>query len=310
MPTNLSDVDSFPTATGPAGTDIRNAASVRDALQPLANRTRYLFNRSNPLADLTALKAVSTSGMAAGTTRFVTGHGAFTFDDTSALAESLPWVARPTDRPASNGRWIAASAHLTTRTVRIWLGDAITGQLLDIETTADVNTNNASTNVLLNGGVGWPYSPINDGFLRRNLGTLDIKAKPGVSNYQHYLFIPLDLPDGATVTSIAVRIRPAAVTTSPYAMPFVAVLKLVNNGTNRALPLLSTTNGCAVDVYTSAVAFNAEHSITFTPDQNSVVDKSNSRMEMIIGATNGSESHLDTWLYADVAMTIPDARGW
>lgn len=45
MPSNLTDVDAFTTVTGPDGGDIRNAASVRSALQTLANRTRYLFNR-------------------------------------------------------------------------------------------------------------------------------------------------------------------------------------------------------------------------------------------------------------------------
>lgn len=45
MPSSLTDVDDFTTVTGPDGGDIRNAASVRSALQTLANRTRYLLNR-------------------------------------------------------------------------------------------------------------------------------------------------------------------------------------------------------------------------------------------------------------------------
>jgi hypothetical protein len=45
MPVNITDVDAFPTATAPAGSDIRNAAGVLAHLQLLANRTRYLLNR-------------------------------------------------------------------------------------------------------------------------------------------------------------------------------------------------------------------------------------------------------------------------
>jgi hypothetical protein len=45
MPTNIIDVDSFDTATTPIGSDVRNAASVTSAIQKLANRTRYLYNR-------------------------------------------------------------------------------------------------------------------------------------------------------------------------------------------------------------------------------------------------------------------------
>lgn len=45
MPVNLTDVDSFDIVTAPAGTDVRNAASIQTSMQTVANRTRNLKNR-------------------------------------------------------------------------------------------------------------------------------------------------------------------------------------------------------------------------------------------------------------------------
>jgi hypothetical protein len=59
MPHNLTDVSAFSTATAPVGADIRNAASVEAVAQWAANRTRYLYDRTTALADLTALAAIS-----------------------------------------------------------------------------------------------------------------------------------------------------------------------------------------------------------------------------------------------------------
>lgn len=45
MPVTLTDVDSFDDVTAPAGSDVRNAASVQVSMQTVANRTRNLKNR-------------------------------------------------------------------------------------------------------------------------------------------------------------------------------------------------------------------------------------------------------------------------
>lgn len=45
MPVTLTDVDSFDDVTAPAGTDVRNAASIQASMQTAANRTRNLKNR-------------------------------------------------------------------------------------------------------------------------------------------------------------------------------------------------------------------------------------------------------------------------
>lgn len=101
MPTTLSEASSFDAATAPIGTDIRNAASVQTALQAQTNRTRFVFDRTTPLADIAALKAIASP--ADGLVRLVEQFGFYIFDSSSGLAESLPWVVQPT---TGTGRWL------------------------------------------------------------------------------------------------------------------------------------------------------------------------------------------------------------
>ncbi len=115
MPSNLTDTSSFDTVTGPVGADIRNAASVRSALQTLANRTRFLWDRGTALADIAALKAVTSP--ADGLIRKVKSRGTYVFDIGSAVSEALPYIVSPNAGP---GRWLHedfASWWKTTRTI-------------------------------------------------------------------------------------------------------------------------------------------------------------------------------------------------
>ena len=101
MPTNLTDTSSFDTATSPVGSDIRNAASVRASLQPLANRTRFLFDQTAALADIAALKAIASP--ADGLVRLVKSKGLYVFDLASVSAEALPFIVQPT---VGSGCWV------------------------------------------------------------------------------------------------------------------------------------------------------------------------------------------------------------
>lgn len=101
MPTNLTDTSSFDTVTGPVGADIRNAAGVRAHLQTLANRTRFLADQTTALANVAALKAISSP--ANGLVRLVKSIGLYVFDTSSAVTESLPFVVQPT---VGTGRWL------------------------------------------------------------------------------------------------------------------------------------------------------------------------------------------------------------
>jgi hypothetical protein len=101
MPSNLTDTSSFDAVSGPVAVDIRNAASVRNALQTLANRTRYLYERLLPLADIATLKAISSP--ADGLVRTVKSKGVYVFDSASVLGEAIPFVVAPN---AGSGRWL------------------------------------------------------------------------------------------------------------------------------------------------------------------------------------------------------------
>ena len=101
MPVTLSESSSFDPATAPSAGDIRNAASVQNALQAQTNRGRFVFDRSNPLADIAALKAIVSP--ADNLVRLVERFGFYVFDSSSGLAESLPWVVQPT---TGTGRWL------------------------------------------------------------------------------------------------------------------------------------------------------------------------------------------------------------
>lgn len=101
MPKNLTDASSWDPQTAPTGTDIRNAAGVESHMQPAANRARFLYDRTNPLADIAALKAIAAPSD--NIVRLVEKYGFYIFDSASAAAESLPWVVQPT---VGTGRWI------------------------------------------------------------------------------------------------------------------------------------------------------------------------------------------------------------
>jgi len=107
MPSNLTDVSSFDTVSGPVGSDIRNAASVRASLQTLANRTRFLVERHDALADIDALKAIASP--ADGLVRLVESKGLYVFDESSVDVEDLPFIVAPT---VGSGRWFHATRDL------------------------------------------------------------------------------------------------------------------------------------------------------------------------------------------------------
>jgi hypothetical protein len=100
MPTNITDVDSFDTATAPVGSDVRNAASILSPLQKLANRTRYLLNRI-PNADpsINGLRLTLASGTPVTTANVATATTVYFTPFTSgsvALFDGSVWTMRTT----------------------------------------------------------------------------------------------------------------------------------------------------------------------------------------------------------------------
>lgn len=83
MPITLSDVDSFDDVTAPAGSDVRNAASIQTSMQTVANRTRNLKNRAdghdasiaNEAAARDAADATTAPGLRLSLASLVPVHG-------------------------------------------------------------------------------------------------------------------------------------------------------------------------------------------------------------------------------------------
>jgi hypothetical protein len=113
MPTNLTDSATFTSPVAvPAGSDSRTAASVQTPFQSLANRTYYLQQvcevlgvpRIKAVADLTALKALSLSGISDGDLRVAGYSGVFRYTAGASMSEQLPMIATPN---VGSGRWIS-----------------------------------------------------------------------------------------------------------------------------------------------------------------------------------------------------------
>lgn len=303
MPTNLTDVDSFDTATGPTGADIRNAADVRSHLQKLANRTRYLFNRINPLADTAALKAINTTGMSTGVSRFVTGQGDFTFDSTSLLTENIPFVITPTTGP---GRWIAATAHRTTKTLRIFPGQHCVATHI-FPNSADTAFVFTADGTLSGGTNKHPTSDQAGRAFASKFGAL-VAVVDNASRRVYQIDLPV--PDGATITSIVARLTPSgAAIALPSQMPFLGAVRMAGTGTPMAAHMLAA--GLVFDSSPNVGAYNIEHTITYTPDQNNVVDLGTYRYGLFLGQSSGAAGfgNGDMWRSVDVTISIPDVRG-
>lgn len=109
MPSTLTEAASFvSTVTVPNDGEGVTAASVRDAVSPVANRTQSLkadihttgVPRLRSVADLTALAALA--GMSDGAVYVVPGVGVYLYNAGSSAASSSPWVIVP---GGGVGRW-------------------------------------------------------------------------------------------------------------------------------------------------------------------------------------------------------------
>ena len=108
MPTNLSETATFDSPIAvPIDADPGNAASVQAPFQALTNRTAFLkgvLDGGVPRVrhgTRVAMRAVA--GAVTGDVFIVDQDGVYTFDASSVLTESTPWVVQPN---AGSGRWI------------------------------------------------------------------------------------------------------------------------------------------------------------------------------------------------------------
>jgi hypothetical protein len=271
MPHNLTDVSAFSTATAPVGADIRNAASVEAVAQWAANRTRYLYDRTTALADLTALAAISAP--ADGLVRMVAGLGLYRFVLGSGASVASPW--RVADGGAT-GIWFWEGESLIepveTISVPCGLIDGIS-VVSSYDTRAVVT---AVTDIKFKA-----LAAADRGLYHGAFVTRVVDAAVSGAGYAYRLPLHGALRAGATLTAASIKMLPLAAAgrdgTIPSYMPrFAVVRRPIDWG---AAPTVTTmtehlaSGGYAVCAETYG-AYSAGDTIEWsqTLDQNNVVD--------------------------------------
>lgn len=271
MPSNLTDVDSFDTAIGPLGTDIRNAQSVRDCMQTVANRTRFLYNRTAiALADVTTLKAVSVSGIANLSIRTVSSQGDYVYDSARSDAESLPWVVAPN---TGTGRWILANAAALLRSFAFrpdyWSHNTVASP-------ASYFFAAGTTDLTIFDGHEYAtpanYVPV----ALHAVKFSEVYTASSTGYVYAQTLGPEHLPQGRTLSTIALWIDASGTSHAslPQNKPALTVVRTTRTGATYSKLQSGGTNGWSVDSSASVAAYETPHDLVFTANQNNVVDHS------------------------------------
>lgn len=248
--------------TIPSDGDTIDAADVNT---PLA----AVWDQHDVLADTTALKAilVPTHGLI----RYVRGYGHYVFVTSGTYSASTavsPWILTATDGTA--GRWVldlTAEAHrIVERSFAV--ADASPRGSTTLSKTHDISSlgflypatgDNSASDALRS----WYFFEYNQ--------VKFAAAESGSANGRH-LIVSLNpyLFQGASISSLKLYLGGQGHGALPAMMPALGIARL-DPVTNTVVSLHSTTP-MKDDASASAAAYDAIHSITFTPDQNSTVD--------------------------------------
>jgi hypothetical protein len=288
--------------TVPADTDPRNAAVFNVPMQAVADGVAFVSARGNPLADLTALAAITTP--ANGLVRAVLGQGDYVFQ-TSYTTGIFPFRVAAAD--ATPGGWQSNTAHQTSKTTIAALADLPTPTILATAIT--------------------PVDPAAAGFFSYNAiaaGSADafvtstgtfagvqwntaVTTASAIAKALRFGGLGRYLIDGATLASVTLRCQGATGHAAlPLLMPKIAVVRIGADGAQQNL--LST--GLATDASASTAVYQAAHSIVITPDQNAVIDTTNYAYAIYLFGEGNTNAVVGQILYSlSFAMVaIPDAR--
>ncbi len=292
----------------PSDGDPPTAASVNVAFQALADRTQYLGLALSPLTDIATLKTINTTGMTDGTSRHVKGHGYFTFDSGSAATENLPWVVQPN---TGSGRWISGTAHQASVTRNVSCDSvqgvgSVAGAVDGIDTTS----------------LDFQVIPITVALVFLSAGSMypaAVYGGAGSGKRRRYV-IPLNdaMIDGATLSSAVLKFTTFVTHAGvPAELPQFAIFRraLASTGLagyGAASTLLSTGNGYAtLATPANVAAYEVENTITLTPDQNNVIDRSTYRYFAVIGDEARTNATANSNAYQTISLSfasLPDAR--
>ncbi len=274
--------------TLPDDGDTIEAADVGVPLEAVADGVEFLNQRTDVLADLAALAAITTP--ADGLVRHVLGFGLYVFK-TSATTGLSPFRVAAGD--ATAGGWKSSTAHETTRTVYA-PGRCING----ITGAAQAPT---ISSLFFNGPLAADGAYTAGSFSPS-------RASTDATNAWGFC-LPIDewLVEGATISSVTLRWTPDFAG-APAVYPQFEVVRTARTGLGATTTSLRS-GGFVIDsggTYDPTVTRN----VLYTADQNNVIDLATYNYAVVIfdehgaGATNGNTFHS-----AAVAMTaIPDAR--
>ena len=244
--------------TIPSDGDTIDAADVNT---PLA----AIWDQHDVLADTAALTAilVPTHGLI----RYVRGYGHYVFVTSgtySASTAASPWILASVDGTA--GRWVldlTSQANKTTRRSRGCTSDLVMG-----------NANTAKTQAMVGIAMAETLSASNAVLYGDHLRYLVVDD---TAAFGLHVYFPLNsiLVDGATITSAKIWVRPNTAHASlPAMMPAMSVIRYDPSAqVQDSLRAAGMYDDQSVDV----AAYNAHHTITFTPDQNATVDFVNTK---------------------------------
>ena len=234
----------------------------------------YQHGAAGALASIAALKAVSTTGLTAGTERIVEGIGTYVLT-ASARTEGFPRVVAPTT--GTGFRWILAasasgSAGLTfaINTIPTLIygngtpgpiapgGEGVAADLF----TVPVTGTGAGSIGIAPGSQGWANNVVTAGNNNRYLAVSDITARLAI--YQ-----------GATLANVTARILPRTSHAGlPALKPSIGVFRYRHNGSAAPLAeaLYSLNAGLSIDASANVTAYELAHTISWTSSQNNVID--------------------------------------
>ena len=259
----------------------------------LFNGTAWIAWRSAnaaPIADLTALSAILAP--TDGSVRHVLGFGHYTFK-TSATTGLSPFRVAAGD--ATPGGWLSSTAHETTLTRLVLAG------WCPLRATAAATSPSLTT----------PLNEPVDAVLSTTRGTVAFAAVTTASALALGFSASISeyLVDGATITQIVTQWKPnPGHGALPLLMPSFGVVRV--DSANAATALLSTGGGLVSDPTAALAAYNLQHTFTFTPDQNQVVDKT-AYHYAVVGFNEGNTNALTSGGFFSflITMTLPaDAR--
>lgn len=253
--TEAGDPLSYPTSiTIPSdgdGPSIK-AADVNVAFEGLADRTAFMKAMLSPINGYAALAALSVSGLASGTLRYVTGFGFYRFTTPGTISASqYPHLVKPS---SGTGFWTREVAYRPDRIANVELA-AVTETHVSgswpaaASTVAFVTAASTTTQII--------YSPTGT--------TINSGASDGTKRFGGLILLDSLLRDHDGMTLEEVSLWFALFGGGPTPAPALGVFRRAKvTAYGAALePLLSTGSG---------IASSASSPVIVSPDQNNVID--------------------------------------